>query len=63
MYEGSFYQKFKIKSQTIEVLHQFFLKKDPTNFIGKRGKFKKEIIKLITLGRNKYKWKVEESEF
>jgi hypothetical protein len=31
----------------------FSKKKDPTKLIGKRGKFKKEIIKLITLGRNK----------
>jgi hypothetical protein len=53
VYEGNFDNKFKLKSQTIEVLHQLFLKKDPTNPIGKRGKFKKEIVKLITLGRNK----------
>jgi len=53
VYEGKLFQKLKLKSQTIEVLHQLFLKKNPTNPIGKRGKFKKEIIKLITLGRNK----------
>jgi hypothetical protein len=46
VYEVNFDQKLKLKSQTIEVLHQFFWKKDPTNLIGKRGKFKKEIIKL-----------------
>jgi hypothetical protein len=53
VYEGNFYQKLKLKSQTIEVLHHFFLQEDPTNPLGKRGKFRKEIVKLITLGRNK----------
>jgi hypothetical protein len=51
VYEGNFYQK--LKSQKIEVLHRIFLKKYPTNPIGQRGKFKKEIIKLIALGENK----------
>jgi hypothetical protein len=48
VYESNFYQK--LKSQTIEVLHHYFWKKDPTNPLGKKGKFKKEIVKLITLG-------------
>jgi hypothetical protein len=53
VYESKFYQKLKLKSQTIEVSHHCFWKKDPTNPLGKRGKFKKEIVKLITLGKNK----------
>jgi hypothetical protein len=53
VYEGNSYQNLKLKSQTIEVLHHVFLKENPTNLLGKKGKFKKEIVKLITLGRNK----------
>jgi hypothetical protein len=45
--------KLKLKSQTIGVLHKKIEKKPPPILLGKWGRSEKEIVKLITLGRNK----------
>jgi hypothetical protein len=45
--------KLKLKSQTIGVLHKKIEKKSPPILFGKWGRFEKEIVKLITLGKNK----------
>jgi hypothetical protein len=41
VYEGNFYQKLKLKSQTIEVLHQFCFEKRPHQPYWKEGKVQK----------------------
>jgi hypothetical protein len=43
----------KLKSQTIGVLHPKIFKKTSPTFLGKWGRFEKEIVKLITIGKNK----------
>jgi hypothetical protein len=50
VYEGNFYQKFKVKSQTIEVLHQCFLKKTPPTLLGRGESSKKRNNKIDQLG-------------
>jgi hypothetical protein len=52
VYEGIINSKIKIKIPNNWGIAQKNLKKSPPTLLGKQGTFEKEIIKLITLGRN-----------
>jgi hypothetical protein len=54
VYESTIDSKIKTKIQnTWRIAHKKLKKKTPPTLLGMWGRFKKEIVKLIAMGRNK----------